>query len=222
MTQSTTETTPTTSPIDLAEARAKIAAAKAEIAAAELTIATAELAAAEQAHATLSAECVEAQERFDIINKRCEDQHHVFLRVKTNRDGAKANLDTTQRNKPEAQWDSGGYRPKELRAWRSRIEELDAECKTTEATHTTAFAELSRLQGLRRQAAEALQSVSWKEGAERVALDSLKRKLSAMQPRDIQPPRPWQEAEQVDSVMVELSSGGLRPLPGVKPPSYFR
>ena len=204
----TTEPTPT-SAIDLAAARARIASAKAEIAAAELTIATAELAEAEKKHEDLATECVEAQERFDVINKRCEDQHHVFLQALTKRNGAKVHLDTEQRNKPEARWDGGGYRPRELADWRARIEECATEVKATETAHTAAAAELQRLQGERRMAANALQDLTWKVGAERTSLDSLRRKVAAMQPRDIQPPQAWQTAEPVDSAITVLSSNGL-------------
>ena len=84
-----TETTPLIipSPIDLTEARAKLAALHANIEAQEIVIAEGELAQAEAAHSELYAKCIEAQDAFDTINGEVEAQTHLAHQSSTRRAG---------------------------------------------------------------------------------------------------------------------------------------
>jgi chromosome segregation ATPase len=198
--------------IDLDQARARIASAKVEIAAAELTIAAEEFRLAEKNHAELSAECETAQANFDVINKKVEAHQHLVYQSIDRKNSAASALDTEQRNPPQPDWDGGGYRPGARAEWRARIDQAVEAQKLANAAVAPVSGELTRLQADRRFASTKLADLTWKESAERTMLESLRRKVSSLQPKIIPAaPRAWEPPVEADNGIMTLSSTGLRP-----------
>jgi hypothetical protein len=188
-----TETTPLSipSPVDLTEARAKLATLHADIEAQEIVIAEGELAQAETAHGELYAKCIEAQDAFDTINGEVNAQTQLAHQSSTRRAGAAQAIDMHRHNTPEKRQANFGtmqrYGDKSMEEWNTGLAGYLEEERAAGAEYSTVFAKLVSLQGERRIAAKTLEDLSWNESRSRDRVASARRKLDAMKPRPESP-----------------------------------
>ena len=178
-------------PVDLTEARAKLAALHADVAAQEIVIAEGELAQAETAHGDLYAKCLTAQDALDTINGEVEAQTQLAHRSSTRRAGAAQAIDMHRHNTPEKRQQNFGtmqrYGDKSVEEWNTGLTGYLEEQRAAEAEYGTVFGKLVSLQGERRIAAKALETLSWDESRARDRVTSARRKLDAMKPRSEAP-----------------------------------
>jgi hypothetical protein len=171
-------------PADIEALRAAVVTGKAALQETEMAIATAELRQAEELHVPLAAQLKEAQLAFDTLDKQTDSQRHLYFRAATRKSGSVLATDTERRNRPRPDWDSG--RPDRADAqseWTARMTAHLAEERAADADHGIVYAELSRLQGLRRAAVKELERVSWEESYARDAVTECQEKLKKSQPK---------------------------------------
>ncbi|MGO9326178.1 MAG: hypothetical protein ACLP07_16610 [Terracidiphilus sp.] len=197
-----TETGPAiiAAPIDLAEARARLADLQGQVQAQERAIAEEELRQAEAAHGALLEQCETAQAAFDEINRKVEAQTSVVFQASTRKAGAAQQIDMHRHNRPQ-----GGprYGDKAPEVWNTDLETFLAEQRAAETAYGEVFAVLLNLQGQRRAAVEALDSQSRPELLARNRVGELRRKFDAMNP---QPAKTEWKQQTLNGVTLELSS----------------
>jgi len=166
-------------PIDLAEARARLADLQAQAQAQERVIVEEELRQAEAAHGALLEQCETAQAAFDEIARKVEAQTSVVYQSSTRRAGVAQKLDMHRHNRPQG---NARYGDKSPQVWQTDLETILAEQRDAEKEHGEVFAVLLNLQGQRRAAVETLDSQSRPEILARNRAAELRRKLDAMTP----------------------------------------
>jgi hypothetical protein len=195
-------------PIDLAEARARLADLQAQAQAQERVIVEEELRQAEAAHGALLEQCETAQAAFDEIARKVEAQTSVVYQSSTRRAGVAQKLDMHQHNRPQG---NARYGDKSIAQWNAALETFLEEQREAERGYGEVFAVLLNLQGQRRAAVEKLDSQSRPEILARNRVAELRRKLDAMTPRPTK--TEWEEFQQPvlnGATLVYTSDSSLR------------
>ena len=110
-------------------------------------------------------------------------QQHAFSQATTRRAGAAQAINMQRRNLPEQRYGNKA----EMQAWSGELSRLESEQETAKKEYGELSAVLIALQAERRAASNALETLSWQEGAVRVRVAELRKRLAGMKPSDAAP-----------------------------------
>jgi hypothetical protein len=198
-------------PVNLTEARSKLAALRADCEAQELAIAEGELEPAEAAHKDLYAQCVAAQEALDKVHSEVEAQTHLAYRAGDRRSSAASMLGIHRRNTPDKQQPFGvaqRYGSTSFEAWNTQLAGYEAEQAAAETEYGEVFGKLLTLQGERRLASKVLEDLSWAEGRARSRAEEARRNLDALKPMAEAPD--WRTPQMNGTTITFTSDNSVR------------